>query len=203
MITNRPQVCPLLGERKQVREVVPHFPNRLIQRRAPKGRKVPQRRIFTLRSSAFSAPLRFFLAKSLQEKTKRSLNDAEIYLLANQPFAPRKGPEDEVHDGPEKTVMNIVPDHRRGQGKEQVNKSRQFDFGFGGHLSKGVLLWDKKGHRVFDLSIQHGPFHAVLCSQAGQIKISRFAAAWRLITFQGSQIAWNKNRLSDLFPFAQ
>jgi hypothetical protein len=95
-----------------------------------------------LRSSAFSASPRFFTSESLQEKTKRPLDDAEIYLLANQPFAPGNGPEDEVHDGPEKTVMDIVPNHGRGQGKEQVNKSGQFDFCFGGHLFKGVLFWD-------------------------------------------------------------
>jgi hypothetical protein len=65
---------------------------------------------------------------SPQEKAEGRFDDGEIHLLANQPFAPGEGPEHEVHDRPEKTVMNIVPDHGGGQRKKQVHKARQFDF---------------------------------------------------------------------------
>jgi hypothetical protein len=90
---------------------------------------VALRRFFYNAKDAFSAPLRFFLTSRLpQEKAKRLFDDGKVHLLANQPFAPRDGPEDKVHDRPEQAVMDVVPDHGGGQGKEQINKSGQFKF---------------------------------------------------------------------------
>ena len=71
---------------------------------------------------------------SLQEETEGRFDDGEVDLLANQPFAPGDGPENKVHDRPEKTVVNVVPDHGCGQGKKQVHKPREFGFSFRGHL---------------------------------------------------------------------
>ena len=120
----RPAYAKRLGVRRPSAAFPPVYST---QRR--KARRVSQRSIFTLRFSAFSAPLRFFwLPKSPQKKTKRPFDDGEIHLLANQPFAPGDGPENEVHDGPEQAAVNRVSNHRAAQRQEEIDKSGQLEF---------------------------------------------------------------------------
>lgn len=45
--------------------------------------------------------------------------------MHDQPFGPRQPREDEVHDGPEDRVVDVVANHRRAEAEDGVDESEE------------------------------------------------------------------------------
>jgi len=81
--------------------------------------------------SASFAPPRLFIL--LQKETESFPDDAQVDLLADEPFAPGERPGNEIHDRPKQTVVNGMANHGGSQRHEQIHEARQFNFSFFRH----------------------------------------------------------------------